>query len=133
MRNPKLLALNVERDSVSAGDDIDAPHAKNFAYQINDTLAEAVTAIVESGYLSKIAGGKATWIVEASDKPVAVVAQQWELPAFLIEPSTLLCDYIIPKVAKQLFFRYWCQIEPNIVFECLRARRPLPDRYGRDE
>ncbi len=125
--------MNVERDSVSAGDDIDAPHTKQFVFQAKVTIVEALSAIVEAGYLAIIAGGKATWIVEADDKPVAVVAQQLELPLFLIDPAILLDDFIIPSRPTSLFFRYWCQVDPNIVFECLNAGRKLPDRYGRDE
>lgn len=39
MRTTKRLAVNVERDSVRAGDDIDAPHAKRVAFQAKGTLA----------------------------------------------------------------------------------------------
>lgn len=133
MRSSKRLALNVERDSVCAGDDVDAPHPKRFAYQANDTLAEAVSAIIDAGYLANIAGGKATWIVEAAGRPVAMLAQQWKSPRFLIDPTTLVTDCITAEAPRALFFRYWCQIDPALVFECLRLGRPLPDMYGRDE
>ena len=132
MRTSKRLALNVERDSVCAGDDIDAPHAKRFTCRSSDTLAEALSAIVEAGYLANISGGKATWIVEAAGKPVAVVAQQWKSPRFLIDPTTLVAECITLDAPRPLFFRYWCQADPAVVFECLRLDRPLPDMYGRD-
>jgi hypothetical protein len=133
MGTPKGLALNVERDSVCAGDDVDAPHAKQFAFRGGDTLADALSAIVGDGYLANISGGKATWIVEAAGKPVAVVAQQWESAEFLIDSATLLTDCITPEAPKAIFFRYWCQVDPAVVFECLRLGRPLPDKYGRDK
>src|SRR5688572_3624104 len=114
MRTSKRFALNVERDSVCAGDDIDAPHAKRFPFQAKDTLAEALSAIVETGYLANIAGGKATWIVEAAGKAVAVVAQQWKSPKFLIDPTILVTECITPAIPRALFFRYWCQIEPAV-------------------
>ena len=127
------MPLNVERDSVCAGDDIDAPHAKRFAFRGKDTLAETLSAIVGAGYLANIAGGKATWIVEAAGKPVAVVAQQWDSPEFLIDPATLVADCITPDSPRAIFFRYWCQVDPGVVFKCLRLGRPLPDMYGREE
>jgi hypothetical protein len=133
MRTSQHFALNVERDSVCAGDDIDAPHAQRFAFQVKDTLAEALSAIVETRYLASIPGGNATWIVEAAGKPVAVVAQQWKSPNFLIDPTTLVAECISPEAPRGLFFRYWCQVDPAVVFECLRLGHPLPDKYGRDE
>jgi len=131
MPTSKRFALNVERDSVCAGDDIDAPHAKRFAFGGKATLAEAVSAIIGTGYLATIAGGEATWIVEAAGEPLAVVAQQWASPKFLIDPATPVNDCVAPDVPRALFFRYWCQVEPAVVFECLRMGQPLPDRYGR--
>ncbi|MDB5338862.1 MAG: hypothetical protein JWN70_4481 [Planctomycetaceae bacterium] len=133
MRTSKRLAVNVERDSVGAGDDIFAPHAKRFAFQARDTLADVLSAILVAGYLAKIAGGKATWIVEAAGKPVAVVAQQWGAPKFLIDQTSLVTDCVTPEAPRALFFRYWCQLDPAVVFQCLRLGQPLPDRYGRDE
>jgi hypothetical protein len=90
MRKTKLL--NVERESVCAGDDIDAPHTRRFAVAAGASLAEAISEIVVAGYLAPIAGGKATWIVETG-KPVAVVAQQWKSPKFLVGPATRVTEY----------------------------------------
>jgi hypothetical protein len=126
------VLLNVERDSVCAGDDVDAPHCKRFAFDANVSVVDALSVIIKAGYLARIAGGKATWIVEA-DKPMAVVAEQWSSPAFLIDPATRLVDCVHPNASKPLFFRYWCQVDPAVVFDCLKANKPLPDMYGRDE
>ena len=131
MGKTSRLELNVERDSVCAGDDIDAPHTKSFAFQANTTIAEALSEIIGTGYLVKIAGGKATWIVE-TDKPFAVVAQHWQSPKFLIDPGTPLTACVRPGLPNALFFRYWCQVAPEVVFDCLRMGRPLPDMYGRN-
>lgn len=129
----KRLALNVERDSVCAADDIYSPHAKRFVFESNATVAEAISTIIQTGYLANIAGGKATWIVESAGKPLAVVAQQWESPKFLIDPATLATECMKLEGPSSLFFRYWCQIEPAVVFECLTLGLPLPDMYGRGE
>ena len=109
-----------------------APHSKQFAIQEKDTLADALSAIVAAKYLANIAGGKATWIVEAASKPLAVLAQQWDSPKFLIDQMTLVTDCVMLEARRALFFRYWCQVDLAIVFECLRLGRPLPDRFGRE-
>ena len=132
MRTSKPMILNVERDSVCAGDDNDAPHTKQFSFESNASLTEALSTIVNAGYMACISGGKATWIVEAAGKAVAVVAQQWQSPKFLIDPTTLVGECIIPESPNALFFRYWCQVDPDVVFERLRLGQPLPDMYGRD-
>src|SRR5580765_2603986 len=98
MRTSNRFALNVERDSVCVADDTEAPHAKRFAFQPKDTLTEALSAIVEARYLANVARGKATWIVEAAGKPLAVVAQQWRSPKFLIKPTTLPTDSVTSEV-----------------------------------
>jgi len=123
--------LNVERDSVCAADDADAPHARGFAFKGNESLAEALSAIIDTGYLPTIAYGKATSIVEA-DKPLAVVAQQWSLPEFLVDPATQLTDCLSGVDLEHLYFRYWCQADPRVVFDRLKAGQPLPDIFGRD-
>ena len=130
MRPSRRLAIKVDRDSVCAWDDIHAPHAKRYSFQAKDTLSDALSAILVAGYLLNIAGGKATWIVEATGKPVAVVAQQWGAPKFLIDPTSLVTDCITPKAPRALFFRYWCQVDPAVVFECVKLGQPLPDRCG---
>jgi len=132
MATAKPLFLSVKRDSVCAGDDVDAPHARRFEFQSSVTLGDALSAVIKAGYLAKIAGGKATWIVEA-DQPLAVVAEQWDSPEFLVDSSTRLTEYVSLGASKPLFFRYWCQVDPAVVFERLKAGRPLPDMFGRDE
>lgn len=132
MQVSNRFILNVQRDSVCAGDDVDAPHATRFELALADSIDEAVSLVVQSGYLACIAGGKATWIVEAAGKPLAVVAQQWASPKFLGDSTARLSDCLSPNDTT-LFFRYWCQVDASNVFNCLKLGKPLPDRYGRDE
>lgn len=121
METSKRFRLTVERDSVCAG----------FTFEHTATLADALSAILAPlGYLANIAGGEATWIVESAGKPLAVVAQQWQSPQFLIEPSTPLAECVPPGTEPALVFRYGCQADPAVVFECLKSGRPLPDKYG---
>src|SRR5262249_7279956 len=121
------VSLVVQRDSVCAGDDCDAPHELKLSVGDN-TLRDVVRELLGKGYLASIAGGRATWILEAS-RPLAVLAQQWEQPRFLVDPEAAIGKYISRDRPPDLRLRYWCQVDPDKVFECLRDGRPLPDRY----
>ena len=131
MRSPgSWLNVTMERDSVCAGDDVHAPHPKTISTPPDCTLAQILDTIHNERYLPRISGDCATWIVE-SQRPLAVMAQQWSAPRFLIAPETRLVDCAELERPCTLFFRYWCQIDPAVVFDCLVAGRPLPDMYGR--
>jgi hypothetical protein len=126
----ETLTLIIERDSVCAGDDCDAPHRISIQVPSESTLAQVLDVIQSRRYLAQIAG-HATWIVEA-DRPLAVMAQQWKTPKFLIAPETLIADCQTNDGSRSLDFRYWCQVDPDRVFDCLKSGRPLPDQYGRE-
>ncbi len=125
------MTLNVERESVCAGDDAHSPHAKRFRLQANGTLSDALSAILVDGYLLTISSARVTWIAVAKDGPVAVLAQQGTEPKFLIDPTTLVADCVTPKAPVGLFFRYWGQADPEVVFERLKSGRRLPSRWSR--
>jgi hypothetical protein len=123
------ITLRVERDSVCAGDDADAPHEKHFRLSADATLADTISVIIGEKYLASIAGGMATWIVE-SNKSLAVVAQQWDSPRFLVDWTTPIVECVPVDASKRRFFRYWCQVDPTTVVDCLQAGRSLPSKYG---
>ena len=75
------------RDSVAAGDDFNPPHAKKIKADSNETIESVLEKILGIYYLPSIIGGKATWIVEGKF-PLAVVAQQWSKPFYLVDAST---------------------------------------------
>lgn len=74
-------SLVVWRDSVAAGDDIDAPHEIKIPVEEGASVADVVAKVISTRYLPRISGGRATWIVEASSQPIAVLAQQCKPPA----------------------------------------------------
>lgn len=129
MNAKNRLTLNVSRDSVCAGDDIDAPHSMQLSVGADETLAKLLSRIVGMPYLASIFGGKATWIVESAI-PLAVVAQQWDRPAYLVDPAVRIVDCVSFDIPRPLFFRYWCRVDPAVVLACLKAGRPLPDKYS---
>jgi hypothetical protein len=73
------VALHLTRDSVAAGDDMDAPHELAVLVDDDATTEAMIAAIHAADYLPRIAGGRATWSV-VSDRTLAVIAQQWPEP-----------------------------------------------------
>lgn len=120
-------ALVVWRDSVAAGDDADAPHEWRLAISAEATVADVVNGIASAGYLASISTGEATWIIEGA-RPIAVVAQQWTEPRFLVDSATPVHELVKPSGQPHIEVRYWIQVSPDCVFDALRAGRPLPDR-----
>jgi hypothetical protein len=114
MNNKTLI---ITRDSVAAGDDVDAPHEMLLEFDENEKVEKIIKTILKSNYLPKIYGGKATWCIIAH-KPLAIIAQEWFNPKVI---NTT--DYL--KSAKEfdkLHFKYHVQENPEIVFEEYFAR-----------
>jgi hypothetical protein len=125
-------SITVDRDSVCAGDDFES-HERSFAAPLNAPVPELIQLAINACVLAEIAGGNATWIVEAGGydgKPIAVVAQQWKEPRLLV-PETATAEGIFDGHKPKLFFKYWSQANPDAVFDALASNRPLPNRYGK--
>jgi hypothetical protein len=126
----QISSLIVWRDSVCAGDDCDAPHERALSSSPDMTLRQASALLLDGRYLASISGGAATWILEGK-RPLLVCAQQWTEPRFLVSPDSMISDCIRPRDTPHLRFRYWCQVDPDRVFDSLKAGKRLPDMYGR--
>ena len=138
------LHLMLDRDSVAAGDDVNS-HQEPLAVDSTASVADVLRRIDVSTYLPAIDGGKATWIFGIKQRqlrpdfdfqstrlkrPLAIVAQQWEMPRFLVPPACLIADYIEPDTPETLQFAYWAQADPTDVFNRLHAGQPPPSRWG---
>ena len=133
MSTAQTGALVIWRDSVCMGDDCDAPHALVLPIAGGESVRDIVRMFGTS-YLASIAGGQATWILETGGRParpLAVLAQQWWRPRFLVAPDIRVTAYIHQGILPHLYLKYWCQVDPERVFGCLQRGEPLPDRYGR--
>lgn len=106
------------RDSVAAGDDIDAPHWIEFEIDEKETAISLVTKILEMDYLACISGGEATWSLVASN-PIAVIAQQWEEPKLFAMLNPSLAELFDGKQEVKLRFNYHAQIDPNTAYEVI--------------
>jgi hypothetical protein len=118
----------VWRDSVAAGDDVFAPHEIKIKIDNNESIETTLKKILATHYLPSIQGGKATWIV-VGKKPVAVVAQQWSKPHFLVEAAARTENLIDFTKDHHLEFMYWCQVDPNEVIASIEQGNPLPDKW----
>jgi hypothetical protein len=98
---------------VAAGDDIDAPHQKHVSVADCDLATDLVDVIVGGGYLPKIIGGAATWIV-ASHEPFAVCAQQWPNCKSAKQPVRVSALKAADGEVR-LHFSYLAQMDPEMV------------------
>jgi hypothetical protein len=116
------MEIYVTRDSVAAGDDIDAPHERTFSFPDGMPIEEVIGAIDRSGYLAKIIGGKATWSV-VSGFPIAIVAQQWAKPRPVSWQAVDASSLQKRNGVVGLHFNYHSQQDPDIVLEVLKRLR----------
>jgi hypothetical protein len=116
------MDIYATRDSVAAGDDIDAPHGCSFYFPDGTPVMDVIARIVAGGYLARISGGKATWST-VSGFPIAVVAQQWTEPRPVRWPEVKVSELESRNGIIYLHFNYHTQIDPEVVFEVLRNLR----------
>jgi hypothetical protein len=116
------MNVRVTRDSVAAGDDIDAPHTRSFSFPDSLSMLQLVSAIVAERYLASIIGNKATWSV-VSGIPLAVVAQQWSTPRAIGWPEPVLSDLDWREGVLCVHFNYHTQLDPEFVLQVLKDLR----------
>jgi len=123
-----LLILTIDRDSVHAGDDL-ASHANSVKLDPTATLRTVLEAIQAMHYLPSISGDEATWIICASGQPIGVLAQEWEAPKLVVPIESPVTQFFGEDEPILLFFRYWCQTDPHVVFSRIAAGEVLGSRY----
>ncbi len=108
------LPLVIWRDSVCAGDDCDAPHERILHARLDESLDALLGRLLTERYVASISGGQATWVL-VGRMPLAVVAQQWAQPRYLVQPSALLAGLIELNKRPHLNFLYRAQADPEQV------------------
>ena len=124
-----LIELEVDRDSVCAGDDCQS-HMALLSVSAETALIEVLKLAQKACSLAGIAGGNATWLIDTQGYGkgcIGVVAQQWAAPKLITEQNISAGQIWNGKGT--LFFRYWCQSNPNAVFEAIKSGGELPSRY----
>lgn len=124
------IRIRVDRDSVCAGDDA-VSHGATLCVASSCNLLELLGAAWRACPLASIAGGQATWLIDVSDPDncIGVMAQQWPQPKLLISAETAAVDLFMGS-EPSLYFRYWCQSNPDAVFSALQSKTALPARYS---
>ncbi|WP_153067666.1 hypothetical protein [Paraburkholderia graminis] len=117
--NQKIV---VTRDSVAAGDDIDAPHRLEFGISSDRAIADILRYVSQLSYLPSVVGAKATWSA-VSGRPLAVIAQQWPAPKPLSVLPIAFSDLDSRSDRLYLHFNYHAQVDPDIVFNVLDRLR----------
>ena len=88
-----MILINVERDSVCMGDDVDAPHAYKFNLAEEATLSELFSHLEKKRYLVGVAGKKHSWDAMVNGKKVAHFTSNNQAPesnSLLIKPLSKL-------------------------------------------
>lgn len=125
-----VLTLEVDRDSVHAGDDMSS-HVVAITVKDSMSIYQLLIEASEVCTLPKISGGKATWFAYTDSEPkqyLGVVAQQWQAPKLLVHTSETVGS-IFGKGSSKLIFRYWCQSDPDKIYEALASNNELPSRF----
>ena len=112
----------VTRDSVAAGDDVDAPHALTVNLPVVGDVRALVTAVTGSYSLPGISGGKATWVL-SSGTSLAVIAQQWSRPRLVCWEAIRISELDVNAGVLGLHFTYLAQIPPDQAVNVLRPLR----------
>ena len=115
------MRLYITRDSVAAGDDIDAPHLRIGAFAGSD-IAQIVSACLAISPLPSIAGDDATWAI-SSGLPLAVIAQQWPQPKMLSQFPPKMDRLDFDGDVLRLHLTYFAQQSPDDVFAVLQRLR----------
>lgn len=118
------IEVVIQRDSVSMGDDIQAPHAYRVWMLSQMTLEQGVSEFNFHLYLPKIVTGEAVWTLENKDgKSIALMAQQWQSIHYFIDPHLQFSEQFIfdePLQGHLIFVRYHQQIQPEQLIERLK-------------
>lgn len=117
------MIIRLTRSSVAMGDDVDAPHAWELNMEDSSQLRELLFKVKEQHYLASIGSGKATWVPYLEDMALAVVAQQWEEPNFLINDSITMAELFDGHQRAELHFRYLAQQDPHEVVHLLKQKK----------
>jgi hypothetical protein len=110
------FSVDVERDGVHASDD--AP-CRRLVIEPGMSIGALLGLALADGYLPAISGGRASWVAESgAGRPIAVLAQQWAEPAFLVAPDTTAAAHFDGQAAR-LVLRYRRQEDPQAVLAAL--------------
>ena len=121
------MRIYTTRDSVAAGDDVDAPHPVTVTVPNGLSVEELLHEATVATKLPTIAGGCATWCV-SSRVPLQVIAEQWSAPRAVRFLTPKLTELDASDAEVRFHFSYFAQMEPQVVLEVLRRLQLVSKR-----
>jgi len=109
----------ISRESVCLGDDCE-DHNLKINIRETTTLNEIILDLFNRRYLASIDGGKATWVFKYHTQLLAVIAQEWDKPQYLVDKDIKINNLLNSCEKPELFFEYLAQINPDIVYKKLK-------------
>ena len=116
--------IRIRRESVCMGDDV-MDHELEIGFDETSTLEDLIHTLLPKKHLPRIkflpsiSGDKATWVLTYNFQPLAVIAQEWEEPKYLVNKDEILLNIIDFCSHKTIDFQYLAQIDPDVVFKKL--------------
>ena len=107
-RNMLIVA---RRDSVCAGDDIDAPHEQRFSMPATATIMHLFLELEKMRYLPSIAGENERWEAYLNQKLICRFQKDIGNPSFVVPGDTPLSKFAsdTPEIIVNL--RYFCSFD----------------------
>jgi len=106
LRDRPTLRIRVTRDSVCAGDDVDAPNEKHVEVHSFTDPEAFIHAVTDAYGMPFIQGGRAAWVVLLNGDKIGVVAQEWNAPRASVRELQF-------QESNHVFLRYHAQSDPN--------------------
>ena len=108
LRDRPTLRIRVTRDSVCAGDDVEAPNEKHVEIHSFTEPEAFIQAVTHAYGMPLIQGGRAAWTVHLNGNKIGVVAQEWNSPRASVRELHF-------EESNHVFLRYHAQSDPDTV------------------
>jgi len=116
------MKLLLTRESVSQGDDWDAPHEMRYEIEAAN-IKEVAMWIAQSDYLPKNSDPLTSWSAE-SGFPIAVISHLWKVPKFpRLDPDMFAKKLKHEDGHLKIHLNHHYQVDPEIVLQVLRGYR----------
>ena len=116
-KQPRIF---LSRDSVCLGDDISAPHEKEWIQKSDNDLLPIMNRCKENYLPTTIQGNNPGWIAKNGPNIFAVIAQRWD-ESKLIPPYTTTDNLKDKDGNIYIHFEYLQGENPDVIYETLLA------------
>lgn len=111
--------ISVLRESVCMADDLEE-HKIIIKINRNTKLCDFLSCLLKTRFLALISGGKATWVLKLNDILLAVVAQEWDEPKYLVNRNKNVNEILNESPGGEVYFKYLAQINPEKTYQKLK-------------